>query len=188
MYVTPHEIAQSRDHALNNLLGLSTACLEAGQRFSELFAGAGRDTLHAGSQHLNRFGHGQLDALSQFPTSFWLEHSIRSSKLLDQACEILGETHKVLIQSAEAQVRAFDEIVFASLNRAVKSSPWESEIALNALRTTLQTAENTLRGMSIAAVETVSIAENEVHQISETLAEQPVQKPKAPARSRSRAH
>lgn len=188
MYLTPHEIAQGREHALNNLLGLSTACLEAGQRFSELFASAGRDTLHAGSQHLNRFGHGQLDNLSHFPADFWCEHSARSSKLLDQACAIVGDTHKMLILSAEAQLRAVDEMLLAGLERAAKSGPWESEIALNALRTSWQTAGNTLRGMSIAAVDTVTLAEQEVHQIADHLADAPEQKPKAPTRSRSKAN
>ena len=38
-------------------------------------------------------------------------------------------------------------------------------------RTTLETAERTLHGMSAAAFETVDLAENEVHQIAENLTE-----------------
>ena len=39
------------------------------------------------------------------------------------------------------------------------------------MRTTLESAERTLHGMSAAAIETVDLAENEVHEISATLTE-----------------
>lgn len=171
MYLSPQQIARTREQALNNLLGLSTTCLSASQRLADLFSAASRDALHLGNKQLTQFGHGQLESLTSFPAALWLEGSARHSKLLDAACEILGEAHKSLIQSAEAQVRAFDEIVFASIARAARNSPWEGEIALAAMRTTLESAEQTLHGMSAAAVETVRLAEDEVHQISESLTE-----------------
>ena len=91
---------------------------------------------------------------------------MRASKLLDSAFEILGETHKAMIRTAEVQVRVFDEMVFASIQHAEKSSPWEAEIALQAMRTTLETAEHTLHGVSAAAIETVELAEQESHQLA----------------------
>lgn len=171
MFLSPELVAQTREQTLNNLLGLSSTCFSASQRLSDLFSAAGRDALHLGSKQFAQFGHGQLDSLTSFPAVLWLENSARTSRLLDSAYEILGETHKSLIQSAEAQVQAFDQIVFATINRAAKNSPWEGEIALAAMRTTLETAERTLHGMSAAAVETVDLAENEVHQIAENLTE-----------------
>ena len=36
MVLTAQEIANTRNHTLNNLLGLSGACLEASQRLSQL--------------------------------------------------------------------------------------------------------------------------------------------------------
>ena len=38
MLLSPHKITQTREHALNNLLGVSSACRDASQRMSELFA------------------------------------------------------------------------------------------------------------------------------------------------------
>ena len=171
MFFSPEQVAQTRERTLNNLLGLSATCFSASQRLSDLFSAASRDALHLGSKQFAQFGHGQLDSLTGFPAILWLENSVRTTRLLDSAYEILGETHKSLIQSAEAQVRAFDEIVFATIHRAARNSPWEGEIALAAMRTTLETAEQTLHGMSAAAIETVDLAENQVHQISENLTE-----------------
>ena len=179
MYLSAQDIAHSRDRTLNNLLGLSAACFDAGQRLAELFSAGSREAIQQGSRQWSQFGHGQLESVSQLPTALWLEHSSRASRLLDAAFGILGETHKALIRSAEAQVRVFDEIVFATLDRAHKASPWEAEIAIGALRTTLQAAESTLHDVSAAAIETVEVAEQESRQLSQGLAES------KPARRRS---
>lgn len=170
MFLSAHEIARSRDRALTNLLGLSDACLEAGQRFSELFSSTGREAIHHGSKQWSLFGHGQIESMAQFPAAIWLENSARASRLLDNTLEILSETQKAMIRSAEAQVRVVDEIVFATINRATKSSPWELEIGLRAMKNSLETAEATLQDMSAAAIETVDLAEHEVHQLAKSVA------------------
>lgn len=186
MYLTPQQVAQTRDHTLSNLLGLSAACLEASRRFAELLASTGRETLHHGSRHLALFGHGQLDALTQFPANLWLEGSSRQSRMLDDAREIFGEAQKALIQTTESQVRVFDGIVFASLGRLARNSPWEGEIALKAMRTVLETSEQSLREISAVAVETLAPAEQDAHQITGDLTEKsPLRKIPAP-RARSR--
>lgn len=171
MYLTPQQVAQTRDHTLSNLLGLSAACLEASRRFSELLASTGRESLHHSSRHLALFGHGQLDALSHFPATLWLEGSSRQSRMLDNAREIFGEAQKALIQTTESQVRVFDSIIFTSLGRLARNSPWEGEIALRAMRTVLETSEQSLHEISVAAVETVAPAGQEVHAITESLTE-----------------
>lgn len=186
MFLTQHDIAQTRDYTLNNLLGLSSACLEAGQRLTELISSHSRDTLYAGSKQLSQFGHGQVDNLTQFPAALWLEHSSRTSKLFGAAYEIIGETHKMLIHSAEAQVRVLDEVTCSSLDRLARNSPWEAAIALNTVRSTLESAEQALHGVSTAAICGVEQAEQEVQQLSAALDMEPGQKPKPAARSRSR--
>lgn len=183
MFLSAHEIAESREHALNNLLGLSQACIEAGQRLSQLLSSTSREAIHHGSKHWSLFGHSRQESVNQAPFTAWLENAARASRMLDSTLEIIGETHKAMIRSAENQVRVFDEIAFASINRAARSSPWEAEIALNAMKSTLQSAEQTLHGISVAAIETVDLAEREVHQAAATIAES---KPAARKRSAPR--
>lgn len=183
MFLSAQQIAQSREHTLNNLFGLSSAFLETSQRFSELLATAGREAIAHGSRQLSSFGHGQLDSLSHFPAALWLENSHRHGRMLDASWEILGEAHKALIQHAEAQVRVFDQMALAGIKRAERNSPWEAEIALGALRVSLETAEHTLHEISEAAVEGVDLAGKEAHQISDS---PPPQKAPTPRRSSSR--
>ena len=187
MFLSSQEIAQSRERALSNLLGLSAACIEASQRLTELLSSTSRDALHHGSKHLALVGDGQGEAMPQLPATAWLENTVRARRLLDSSLEILGETQKAMIRSAEAQIRVFDEMVFASINRASRSSPWEAEIALRTMKTTLQGAEETLHNMSAAAIQTVELAEHEAHQAVEALAESKPVADKAPAaRKRSK--
>lgn len=171
MFLHQHEIAQSRDYTLNNLLGISAACLEAGQRLSELFSSHGRDALHASSQQISQFSHGQLDQLTRFPATLWLEHSSRTSKLLSATYEIVGETHRMLFHSAEAQVRVADEITYASIDRLTRTSQ-------------MPAAEQTRHSVS----STSHIEPADGQQIDCAIDEQTGQKPKAPARSRTRAN
>ncbi len=166
MFLYANDIAQGREHTLNNLREFSSTCFAAGHRLSELWSTAGRDAVLHSHKQWAILGHDQLENATQFPAPLWLEHSVRVSKLLDSAFEIMSEAHKALIRTAETQVRVFDQIVFASLQHAEKSSPWEAEIALRAMRTTLETAEQTLHDVSAAAIETVELAEQESHQLA----------------------
>jgi len=104
----PNEFPHTRAQILNDMLGMSSPWLGANQRLTDLLATFGRDTLYLGSKQLTQFGHCQLDAPSNFPTSLWLESRIRNTRLIDATYQILGEAQKSLIQSAEAQVRVID--------------------------------------------------------------------------------
>lgn len=170
MFLSANEIARTREHALNNFLGLSSAGIEATQRLAELFSATGRDAI-AYNQLQQPPEHSQIAALTKFHAIAWRENTARLSRMAEGALVILGEAHKAMIRSAEAQICVFDEIAFASIRRATKSSPWEAELALNAMKSTLQSAEQTLHGVSAAAIETFEIAEQEAHQALEHLAE-----------------
>ncbi len=187
MFLSAHEIAQSREHAMNNLLGLSSAWIDAGHRLSQAMTTASREHLAHEIEHLARFGQDAEAPGTLLPTSYWLAHTARASRLLEDALDIFGETQKAIIRCAEEQVRILDSVAIASINRASKTSPWETEVALSALKTSLQGAENTLRGMSEAAIGTVDLAEKEIHQMTAVLADAAPAPRKRPTASRSRA-
>lgn len=185
MFLSSHEITQSREHTLSHFHALSADLLDAGQKLSDVLSTAGRDCLLAGSKHLACCNEGELDQLVQFPAAFWLDSSALATRLLDSTYEIAAETHKRLIASVEAQVRVFDHLLVASIDRASKRSPWEAEIALSSMRSSLAEAEKTMQEMSHAAIEAVDAAEHKVHEIAEQLTE-PKPAAKTP-RARSKA-
>ncbi len=161
MYLTANEIAESREAALNHLLGLTESCIDAGHRLTELFSSAGREAIHHGSKHCALFGHGQIESLTQFPAALWLENTARSNRIMNGTLVVLGETQKAIIRNAEAQVRVFDHLALSTITRARRSSPWEGEIVLRAMKTTLETAENGLHDISTAAIESVDFAQDD---------------------------
>lgn len=170
MYLTAQQMAQGRDYTLNNMLSISTVCLNAGQRLVELLTSGSREAQLVSSKHISRFGHGQLESLTQFPLALWLEHSSRASQLLGGAYEIVGEMHQMLIHSGEAQIRAVDDIVFSSIDRLTGNGPMDVELALN---TGLHTEE---------------MVEQDISPAGDSLPAKPEQKPKASPRSRSKAN
>jgi hypothetical protein len=130
MFLSSHEIAQNRENALNNLLCLALAGVDAGQRFSELISANSREAILHGSRHWLHLGHGQLETVVQFPATVWLDSAARASRMHDDVLKIISETAKTM----------------------------------------LRRAEDSLRGISTAAVETVAPTEQEAHQASAIVA------------------
>lgn len=165
MFLSAQEIAASREQALGNLLALSSHYLATSQRACQIATGAGREGIEHVSRRWSQLAHGQLDALIQFPATLWLDALPRAGELLDQSLQLLGEAHKAWLQGSEAQVRIVDGIVFAYLRRAGRSSPWEAVIVLDALRSTLNGAEQTLHEINTAAIEQVDRVGEEMQQV-----------------------
>ena len=117
MSLTPNDLIASRDRSLNHLLGLSGACLEAGQRLSDLLAAVSREALQQGGRQLAQFGHGQVESLAGLPFSLWLEHHQRSQRFVDAAWAILGDSRRQWLENAEAQVRLLDQLALALLHQ-----------------------------------------------------------------------
>jgi hypothetical protein len=162
--LSAHEIAQSRERALNNMLELAAAWIEAGHGLSTAVAAAGRASIEHGGRHWSLFGSARPDGVAQLPAALWLDNIARAGRLFDEALSILGDTQKALIRSAEIQVHILDSLAIAAIDRASKTSPWEAELALAAMKSSLQSAELTLHEMSEVAIGTVELAENESHQ------------------------
>lgn len=169
MLLSAHEIAQSRESALNNMLALGTAWIEAGHGLSTAVAAAGRGAIEHGGRQCSLFGASRPDSVAQLPAALWLDNIARAGRLFDEALSILGETQKAIIRSAEGQVRILDAMAIAAIDRASKTSPWEAALALAAMKSSLQSAEQTLHEMSEVAIGTVELAENESHQAVESL-------------------
>ncbi len=174
MFPTPRQTSRSREQTLNNLHSFSSACLDSSQRFSDLLAESGRSSL----KNLEAFSLPEANLPSEAGINFWRENTL-SPKFIDEFFEIIADTHKAMIEAAEAQIQMFDEIVFASIDQATHYSPWEAEIGFKAMRDTLQSAEQTLHNMSTASIQTLSLTEQEMHKVAEILAEKPKPRKKA---------
>ncbi|RIX43035.1 MAG: hypothetical protein D3M94_17445 [Rhodocyclales bacterium GT-UBC] len=179
MFPSPQQIALSREQALSHLLDLSASVLDTSQRLSALFSANSQEAIAQGSQQLSRFSHGQLDSLTHFPASVWLENSRRHGKMLEACWHMLGETQHALIRHADAQLRVVDAMTRAGLRRAMHNAPWEVEIALDALLLGLDKHEQVVHELNDAAL-------SEAEQTRATLQPAPAPAPN-PTTTRRRA-
>lgn len=186
MYLSAEEISAHRNRSLSKLLGLSSAYLEAGLRLNNLFAAAGRDALHHASRQFLSAGHEQIDAMAHVPVNFWLEHSIRQSRLLDQASQIAGSAHKALLEGTASQLQIIDDMLLTGIRRGERSSPWEVELALGALRHSLETAEKSLHDITQAASDSVDRIEQDIHEVSVSLDTEKSRRKPTTSRTRAR--
>lgn len=161
MFPTAQEIARSREHAVDNLLSFSHAWLDSAGKLCDALSGNSRDALSMSRERFADFGAGRLGPL--LPDTVW---SDQGSRLLDTLGEIVAAHHRQVIEHAEAQIRVFDELVFAAIHRAGQTAPWESAVTLGTLRASLEGAERALRSMTETAQQTVDLAEHELHQLT----------------------
>lgn len=167
-------LVANRSAALEGMLAVSDILMQAGERYARLAMESGRRALELNGQ--------QVAALGQPTTArtLWLEQAkSESTRLVEEAYAIACDTHAALITASDSQVQRFDQVVRTVLQRAADWSPWEGAIAFNALRTSLDTAENTIHDMAEVATQTIEVAEKEAHLIAKALA--------APAKTRKKA-
>jgi hypothetical protein len=187
MFMSSYKLMQTRELALNNLHGISLACLDASQRMSDLFSARSRAGLKHRSRQMEVINGVDFDPLADTIRLMSNDEKTESSQFVEQYFQILGDTHKAMIEAAEAQVRIFDEVILANISRISNFSPRETEVAFDAMRTTLEDAERTLHNMSTVAIQTVGFAEQEIHQLSDSLADSSKKPSKTPIKSRKKA-
>lgn len=185
MYFAPHEVAQTREQFLNNLIATSTACIEAGERLTGLFMRSGRALVESGSEQAQKLLQGG-DPLKVPAEVLGGDLKLAPARMFEELFDIFGDTHAALLRVAESQLRACDRLLAGALDRAARSSPWEGEVALRVMKTHLQTAENAVHSLTTASIQTVELAENQVREVAASLEEAaaPAPAPARPARRR----
>ena len=160
MFFTSHDLAQSHQRTLNNLLSLSTTCLKAGEQLGELAIDSSRQWLTDGPRTW---------PLGNTQETLWLRSTTQASRLLDQSIAVVGEVHKAWLTHGEIQIRQFDELLIAALRRAEKLAPWEIQPTLALCKLGIASNEQAVHGLQVAASEAIAMAGEETHQLIENL-------------------
>lgn len=152
MYLSTHDVAQSRERALNDMQEFVVACVQAGHQLTMAVASAGRDGLRLGAHSMYLGRPEQALDMAQWPVAWWLDSAARAGSLVDEAWRVFGDTQKALIRSVQQQVRIVDDLAIVAISRAYKACPEGLEPALTALHDSLQTLERALHVLSEAAI------------------------------------
>lgn len=179
MYVTPNEIREVRHNSLQLFSDFSHTCLDAGSRLSDLFVQNGRQLLEWNRGFIGKvdFGFGQqsgealADMLPAHPFG-------KPTQLQGEFYGILEDIFKALLQATQAQVRICDQLVMYAIEHGSRASPWEGQLMLDTLRTTLQSAESALHNITDAAIANAEFAEQQMKEMAEEAeSAQPAKKP-----------
>lgn len=155
MLLSAHEIAQGREQTLFNFLSLSGVWLQAGQQLTVAMAMAGREGFQHGAAALPLSPASTLPEMVQWPFSWWLDNMARVGQLINNAMLVYGEAQQALIRSADMQVQILDGLAISAINRACRSSPWEAEVPLQVMKTSLQAARQAMHEINEVAAEEV---------------------------------
>ena len=163
MFVYAREIARSRQQALDHWLGLGHQCIDAGLRLNASLGEHRRQSLSLDPQAWHEEGRQEM----------LLTGLARHGQQWAQLLEIAGDLQQALIRHFEAQVRAADQLGYALVSHLRQQSPWEASLALDAVESGLNAAENSLEGVSAAALESIELAGQETQALVEKIAPTP---------------
>ena len=160
MLLSAEEVSLARERMLNNMLALSVACLESARQLTVAAAAAGRSGFQLGGEHWSQLVGLRAEVAAQNSAAFVLDHVAQAGSLFEEAVLVFSETQKTVIRCSETQVRILDAMAVAAIERVRKTTPWEAELALDALSESLVTAAQAVHQLSEAAIGTVERLEN----------------------------
>lgn len=166
MLLSAQEISLARERLLNTQLALSLACIESARQLTLAAAAAGRAGLQQGGEHCARLPVLAPEQAAQRSAALVLDQAARAGRLFREAVLVVGEMQKTVIRCSEMQVRIFDAMAVAAIERIRKTSPWEAEPTLDAWTESLATTERALRELSGTAIETIERLENGISDAS----------------------
>ncbi|WP_434514340.1 hypothetical protein AB6Q56_17580 [Dechloromonas sp. ARDL1] len=161
MYLTTQEIHDTRTKYFNNVFSASNAALVATEQLLDIFSSSGRESLRASESHFTVLKTSQLSFMPQLPMIVWLDECARSGRVFHKTIDVMANVHKSLMQTAETQVHIFDKALMSLIRRTSNTSPAEVVPVLSIMEITIETTEQTLHGVTNAAIQVVESFDTE---------------------------
>ncbi|EMB9908934.1 hypothetical protein VAL12_006981 [Pseudomonas aeruginosa] len=169
MYLTTQEIHDARTKYFNNVFGVSNAALVATEQLLDIFSRSGRESLKASESHFAVLESSQHSFITQFPMIVWLDECARSGQVFHETIDVMANVHKSLMQTAETQVHIFDKALMSLIRRTSNTSPAEVVPVLSVMEITIETTEQTLHGVTNAAIQVVESFDTEAHEVIDVI-------------------
>lgn len=167
MYFLSSSSAQSvRAAQLDNLHRFSQIFIDAAEKFFALSTSLGEVILNDGSQS-SYIGLSQ-NPLTGFESSqqLWLElskHHLPS--FFTSYIHIASQAHEEMLKVAEEQIRASQQLLTNSLDKARSAAPWEAELLLQAMHSSVDLSSNALAQASEAGIKTTELVDQQVSKV-----------------------
>lgn len=167
----------------NNLQTVLHAGTQMSALMTEIFEESLRNSGHLFATSSTTSG----DEAFQVPANIWQAQLRQSVRWTERYHHILAEIQRSLISHGNSHIDELDTVMGRSFAHAENHLPGEAIPAVAAVRSSLKEAESAVLLMNAITSQTVDMSEQEVHAISELLADQKdvTQKTKA-SRGRSK--
>lgn len=188
MYLTPDEFREAQHYGLQLFSDISNTCLDAGSRFTEMFAQSGWQALEWSGDFFAKAQRGFSAEGADKLAALLPSHPLNDSpRMQEEFCEILNDIVIALVRAAETQIRICDKLLSQAIENGTRHNSPEESKALDTLRAATESAESALPTLTDVVVADAAIAENQPKQAAKKSMPS-VQEKKASTRSRKAAN
>lgn len=182
-FVTPESIT-TRQAALDGFHKASLALFETTHEYSRTLFEVSQKTISRRLEHVQRLADGEAGSgLIDYVQAIWSDEAKEDAlRLVKHQVEAVNAAHGTLTDLVENNVSHFRGYMTALVDRIGNLTPPEGAIALNAVKSAVSAASDTLNSLAAVSHQVVESAEKDIEEIAEEASASP-----AKARSRKPA-
>jgi phasin family protein len=163
MFNVPEQLVAANKANLETVVGLSTAALVGAERLFDLQLTTTKTALSEGTKHayalLTAKDAQEVIALQSTAAEPSFEKALAYSR---SVYEVASQTQTEIAKLMEARIAEFNKIVVAALDKAVKSAPVGSDVAVAAVKSAMAAANSAYDSISKAAKQVAELTEASV--------------------------
>lgn len=160
MYNVSEQFSSANKAGVETFMTLANATFAGAERLTALNLNAARSFVEDSAANTRAlFAVKNVEALVSLQKSLAQPDSQKASAYSRRVYEIATETKEALSQVVEAKVSELNKNIDLALDKAVKTAPAGSDLAVNALRTAISAANSAYDSMNKAAKQATELAE-----------------------------
>ena len=160
MYKVSEQFASTNQAGVETFMTIASATFAGAERLAALNLNAARTFVEDSAANTRALlAVKDVEALVSMQKSLAQPDAEKATDYSRRVYEIATQTHEALSQVVEAQVSELNKNLGLALDKAVKTAPAGSDLAVNALRSAISAANSAYESMSKAAKQATEIAE-----------------------------
>ena len=163
MFTTPEQFASANKSTVDSLLALANTALASAERIAALNLNTARSVLEDGVSGAKALlGAKDVQEALSIQASLAQPNVEKAVAYSRSVYEISAQTQEELSKMVEAQFGQFQKTVTALLDKAAKSAPAGSDVAVAAVKSAIAAANSAFHNMNKAAKQVAELAEANV--------------------------
>jgi phasin family protein len=170
MYVTPEQIANANKTSVETILSLATKQFAAFERLASLNAEAVKSVFEDSLANTRALANAKdMQEFINLQTSFAQPAFDKVMTWSKSVYEVTAQANAELTKSAEGRASEWNQNLVSMLDKAAKSAPGGSDVAVSAVKQMIAAANSAYDSFTKAAKQATEIAEANVAAATETV-------------------